>query len=412
MNEYPIVKIRSNFPVLTKLINNKPLIYLDSAASAQKPNDVINCQNNFYRNRYATAHRSIYQLSRQATELMEQARKQIATFIHASSLEEIVFTKSATEGINLVANSYGGKYFKKGDNILITEMEHHSNIVPWQMLAKKKRLIIKYIPLTLSGMLDINQLPNLINERTKLVAITQLSNVIGTLNPLSEIIHLIRNIKDTVVLVDGAQGIVHTKVDVQKINCDFYVFSSHKLYGPNGVGVLYGKKHLLQSMPPWEVGGGIVKTVSLTKGTTFVDAPWKFEAGSANIANILGLDAAIKYINSIGLDKIYNYELQLMYYATKELENIPNIIIYGPTSRIGVLSFNIGKHHPYDIGSFLDQDGIAIRTGHHCAIPLMNYFRTSSMCRISLAMYNNKEDIDKLISSLIKTQHLLNKLSK
>ncbi|AKC60525.1 SufS family cysteine desulfurase [Blochmannia endosymbiont of Camponotus (Colobopsis) obliquus] len=406
---YPITQIRSDFPIINKLINNQQFTYLDSAASAQKPNVVIKCLNNFYSHEYATAHRGIYSLSRQATICMEEVREQIAKFINASSLEEIIFTKSTTEGINLIANSCGEKYLKAGDNILITEMEHHSNIVPWQILAKKKQLIIKYIPLTYDGKLDISFLPKLIDQRTQLVAITQLSNVIGTLNPLSSIINQIRKIKNILILVDGAQGIAHSKIDVQKIDCDFYVFSGHKIYGPTGIGILYGKKKLLDNMPPWEVGGGMIQEVNLTKGTTFLDAPWKFEAGTANITGILGLGEAVKYINTVGLDLIFNHENELMQYVIKHLREIPDIIIYGPTDRVGVIAFNIGKLHSYDIGIFLDQNAIAIRTGHHCAMPLMNFFNVSSMCRVSLAMYNNKDDIDRLINGLLKTQDLLNK---
>ncbi|UVK77000.1 MAG: L-cysteine desulfurase [Sodalis sp. Fle] len=404
---YPIERIRSDFPILERQVKNQPLTYLDSAASAQKPNAVIDCESDYYRQEYAAVHRGIHTLSSEATTRVEKVRAQLASFINAASTEEIVFVKGTTEGINLVANSWGRNFLQPGDNILITEMEHHANIVPWQMLAQEKQLTLRFIPLLPNGTLDFSQLPTLIDEYTRLLAITQVSNVLGTINPLLDLISRVREMGNALVLVDGAQGVMHKKVDVQVLDCDFYVFSGHKIYGPSGIGVLYGKKILLDSMPPWEGGGAMIRTVSLSAGTTFIEAPWRFEAGSPNTAGMIGLGAAIDYINQIGLDAIQAYEHNLMHYALEALQQVPELILYGPDDRIGVIAFNLGKHHAYDVGSFLDMYGIAIRTGHHCVMPLMDYFQVPSMCRASLAIYTTHNDIDKLVSGLVRVQRLL-----
>lgn len=404
---YPIARIRSDFPILARQVNDKPLTYLDSAASAQKPNAVIDCESDYYRQGYAAVHRGIHTLSSEATTRMENVRQQVARFINAASADEIVFVKGATEGINLVANSWGRQHLQPGDNILITEMEHHANIVPWQMLAEEKQLSLRYIPLLPDGTLDVAQLPALIDDRTRLFAVTQVSNVLGTLNPLPELIAQVRAACDAVVLIDGAQGIMHQKVDVQALDCDFYVFSGHKIYGPTGIGILYAKKALLDAMPPWEGGGSMIRTVSLTEGTTFNDAPWRFEAGSSHTAGMMGLGAAIAYIEQVGLDSIQAYEHELMRYTLEALQQVPDLTLYGPDDRTGVIAFNLGKHHAYDVGSFLDQYGIAIRTGHHCAMPLMAYFQVASMCRASLAMYTDRDDIDRLVAGLVRVQRLL-----
>ncbi|URJ28392.1 SufS family cysteine desulfurase [Candidatus Blochmannia vicinus (nom. nud.)] len=408
MTMYPIKKIRSDFPILNRIINQHPLTYLDSAAAAQKPNIVIDAQAHYYRNEYAAAHRGIHTLSTESTDQMEIARLHIANFINASR-EEIVFVKNTTEAINLIANSWGHNFTNYGDNIILTEMEHHSNIVPWQILAKNRKIILNYIPLTSSGTLDISSLSKLINHRTQLLSISHISNVLGTINPLIEIINIVKKKSDALILVDGAQGIAHQPVDVQKLDCDFYIFSGHKIYGPSGIGVMYGKKKLLQKMPPWIVGGGIVQNVSLIQDTTFIESPWKFESGSPNVGGIVGLDKAIAYVKTIGIDKIYAHEDQLIHYATNILQKIPGLILYGPKSmRSSIIAFNIGTHHSYDVGMLLNQYGIAIRTGHHCAIPTMNYFKVPGMCRASFAMYTNKEDIDRLAHGLTKVQCLLN----
>lgn len=409
MQTYPIKKIRADFPILTKYINQYPLTYLDSAASTQKPNIVINSQISYYQHEHAAVHRGIHTLSILSTDRMEKVRSYIAKFINASTSEEIIFLKNTTEAINLIANSWGFNFINPGDNILITEMEHHANIVPWQILAKNKKIILKYIPLSSDGTLDLSKLPDLIDYRSKLLSISHMSNVLGTINPLKKIINIIRNKSNAIILIDGAQGIAHQSVDVQKLDCDFYVFSGHKLYGPSGIGVMYGKQELLKNMPPWIVGGGIVKDVNLTKGTTFIDAPWKFEAGSPNVSGIIALGEAIKYIKKIGINKIFAYEQELACYAIEILKKNSQIIFYGPKTPSSIISFNLGPYHSYDVGTFLNQYGIAIRTGHHCAIPIMNYFKVPGMCRISIAMYTNTSDIDRLAQGLIQTQKLLDR---
>ncbi|WP_413738962.1 cysteine desulfurase SufS [Sodalis sp. RH21] len=403
---YPIERIRSDFPILAREVNGQPLTYLDSAASAQKPNVVIESESDFYRQGYAAVHRGIHTLSAEATGRMEDVRAQAARFINAASVDEIIFVKGTTEGINLVANSYGRHFLQPGDNLIITEMEHHSNIVPWQIIAAEKGIDIRVLPLLSDGTLDEAKLADLIDDRTRLLAITQVSNVLGTVNPLPRLIARARA-ANLVVLVDGAQGIMHQKVDVQALDCDFYVFSGHKIYGPSGIGILYGKKRLLDAMLPWEGGGSMIRTVSLTEGTTFLDAPWRFEAGSPNTAGMMGLGAALGYVEELGIDNIHAYERELMRYALEALQQVPDLILYGPDDRAGVIAFNLGKHHAYDVGSFLDQYGIAIRTGHHCAMPLMAYYQVPSMCRASLALYTTREDIDRLVAGLIRVRRLL-----
>ncbi|CRY00623.1 cysteine desulfurase SufS [Yersinia enterocolitica] len=401
-----IEQIRADFPLLSREVNAQPLAYLDSAASAQKPQIVIDRELNFYREGYAAVHRGIHTLSAEATAQMEAVRSQVAGFINATSAEEIVFVKGTTEAINLVANSYGRHALKAGDSIIITEMEHHANIVPWQILAKDIGIEIRVWPLTATGELELTALAGLMDNTTKLLAITQVSNVLGTVNPIKEIVAQAKA-AGLVVLVDGAQAIMHQAVDVQDLGCDFYVFSGHKLYGPSGIGILYGKSELLQQMPPWEGGGAMIKTVSLTQGTTFADAPWRFEAGSPNTAGIMGLGAAISYVNGLELEQIQQYEQSLMQYALEQLSQIKSLTLYGPTKRAGVIAFNLGQHHAYDVGSFLDQYGIAIRTGHHCAMPLMAFYQVPSMCRASLALYNTREEVDRLVAGLLRIEKLL-----
>ncbi|EOI6870217.1 cysteine desulfurase SufS [Yersinia enterocolitica] len=406
IGQISIEQIRADFPLLSREVNGQPLAYLDSAASAQKPQIVIDRELNFYREGYAAVHRGIHTLSAEATGQMEAVRSQVAGFINAASAEEIVFVKGTTEAINLVANSYGRHALKAGDSIIITEMEHHANIVPWQMLAKEIGIEIRVWPLTETGELEPAALAGLMDNTTKLLAITQVSNVLGTVNPIKEIVAQAKAV-GLVVLVDGAQAIMHQAVDVQDLGCDFYVFSGHKLYGPSGIGILYGKSELLQQMPPWEGGGAMIKTVSLTQGTTFADAPWRFEAGSPNTAGIMGLGAAISYVNGLGLEQIHQYEQSLMQYALEQLSQIKSLTLYGPTKRAGVIAFNLGLHHAYDVGSFLDQYGIAIRTGHHCAMPLMAFYQVPSMCRASLALYNTREEVDRLVAGLLRIEKLL-----
>ncbi|EDT6682820.1 cysteine desulfurase SufS [Salmonella enterica subsp. enterica] len=403
---FPVEKVRADFPILQREVNGLPLAYLDSAASAQKPNQVIDAESAFYRHGYAAVHRGIHTLSAQATESMENVRKQASRFINARSAEELVFVRGTTEGINLVANSWGTENIRAGDNIIISEMEHHANIVPWQMLCERKGAELRVIPLHPDGTLRLETLAALFDDRTRLLAITHVSNVLGTENPLPDMIALARQ-HGAKVLVDGAQAVMHHAVDVQALDCDFYVFSGHKLYGPTGIGILYVKEALLQEMPPWEGGGSMISTVSLTQGTTWAKAPWRFEAGTPNTAGIIGLGAAIDYVTSLGLDKIGDYEQMLMRYALEQLAQVPDITLYGPAQRLGVIAFNLGKHHAYDVGSFLDNYGIAVRTGHHCAMPLMAWYGVPAMCRASLAMYNTHEEVDRLVAGLTRIHRLL-----
>ncbi|ECH5059910.1 cysteine desulfurase SufS [Salmonella enterica] len=403
---FPVEKVRADFPILQREVNGLPLAYLDSAASAQKPNQVIDAESAFYRHGYAAVHRGIHTLSAQATESMENVRKQASRFINARSAEELVFVRGTTEGINLVANSWGTENIRAGDNIIISEMEHHANIVPWQMLCERKGAELRVIPLHPDGTLRLETLAALFDDRTRLLAITHVSNVLGTENPLPDMIALARQ-HGAKVLVDGAQAVMHHAVDVQALDCDFYVFSGHKLYGPTGIGILYVKEALLQEMPPWEGGGSMISTVSLTRGTTWAKAPWRFEAGTPNTGGIIGLGAAIDYVTSLGLDKIGDYEQMLMRYALEQLAQVPDITLYGPAQRLGVIAFNLGKHHAYDVGSFLDNYGIAVRTGHHCAMPLMAWYGVPAMCRASLAMYNTHEEVDRLVAGLTRIHRLL-----
>ncbi|CAI2440065.1 Cysteine desulfurase [Serratia liquefaciens] len=403
---FPIERVRGDFPILSREVNGQPLAYLDSAASAQKPQAVIDRELDFYRHGYAAVHRGIHTMSAEATQEMEAVREKVAAFINAGSAEEIVFVKGTTEGINLVANSFGRHFLQPGDSIIITEMEHHANIVPWQMLAQERGLNLRVWPLQQDGTLDVAQLPGLIDATTKLLALTQVSNVLGTVNPVQEITAQAKA-AGLKVLIDGAQAVMHQRVDVQALDCDFYVFSGHKLYGPSGIGVLYGRQALLQQMPPWEGGGSMIQQVSLTLGTTYAEPPWRFEAGSPNTAGMMGLGAAIDYVNALGLEAIADYEHSLMHYAIEALQQVPTLKIYGPADRAGVIAFNLGEHHAYDVGSFLDQYGIAIRTGHHCAMPLMAFYNVPSMCRASLALYNTREEVDRLVAGLQRIQKLL-----
>ncbi|MBD8212780.1 cysteine desulfurase SufS [Erwinia persicina] len=403
---FDLARVRAEFPLLAREVNGQPLAYLDSAASAQKPQAVIDAESRFYEQGYAAVHRGIHTLSAEATTEMENVRVQAAHFLNAASAEEIVFVKGTTEAINLVANSWGGSQLQPGDNIIITEMEHHANIVPWQMVAERTGAEVRFIPLTDDGELDLTQLPALIDSRTRLLAVTHVSNVLGTENPVKALVAQAKA-AGVVTLIDGAQAVMHHTVDVQDLDCDFYVFSGHKLYGPTGIGILYGRKALLDNMPPWEGGGAMISTVSLTRGTTYAAAPWRFEAGSPNTGAIVGLGAAIKWVSDLGLEVIAEREQQLMRYALDKLAAVPDMIIYGPQQRAGVIAFNLGKHHAFDVGSFLDQYGIAIRTGHHCAMPLMQRYHVPAMCRASFVLYNSEEEVDRLAAGLTRIHRLL-----
>ena len=406
MMNFDLERVRADFPILKREVNGHPLAYLDSAASAQRPLSVINAESHFYQHGYAAVHRGIHTLSQQATSDMENVRDQAARFINAQSQEEIVFVKGTTEGINLVANTWGSSNLQAGDNLIITEMEHHANIVPWQMLAQRTGAEVRVLPLNDNGELALEQLAGLIDSRTRLLAVTHVSNVLGTVNPVKAIVAQAKA-AGVITLVDGAQAVMHDKVDVQDIGCDFYAFSSHKLYGPNGVGILYGRKALLDEMPPWEGGGSMIERVMLPTGTTWNSAPWRFEAGTPNTGGIICFGAAMAYVQALGLDTIHQRETALMNYALDKLGTVPDIQIYGPQSRAGVIAFNLGKHHAYDVGSFLDQYGIAIRTGHHCAMPLMQHYNVPAMCRASFTFYNSEEEVDRLAAGLTRIHRLL-----
>lgn len=398
---YDITKIRNNFPVLYRKVYNKPLIYFDSAASAQKPVQVLMCEEKLHNDYYGNIHRGAHFMADKATEHFENVRTQVRDFINAAHREEIIFTKGTTESINLVAFSFCEAFLNEGDEIIVSEMEHHANIVPWQMAALRKKARIIKLPFDDSGVLEIEKLPGLISDRTKLIAVAHVSNVLGTVNPIAEIIQLAHQ-RNVAVLIDGAQAVQHHTVDVQQIDCDFYVFSAHKMYGPNGVGVLYGKKKLLEKMPPYQGGGEMISEVSF-EGTTFNELPWKFEAGTPNITGVIAFGAALSFLNETGLAEIAHWEHSLLEYATEKLKTFPAIRIYGEApKKSGVISFNIVGIHPYDLGMLLDKSGIAVRTGHLCADTVMAHFSIDGCVRISFGIYNTKEEIDIFTAALHK----------
>jgi cysteine desulfurase/selenocysteine lyase len=394
-----LLSARSDFPILQQTNRGKPLIYLDSASSAQKPRQVVEAMSDLYLQDYANIHRGIYELSERATDLYEAARKAVAEFIHASRSEEIIFVKNATEGINLVADTLARSMLQAGDEILISAMEHHSNIVPWLQLPERIGVVIKVIPITDAGAIDMESYKTLFTARTKLVALAHASNVLGTINPVKEMT-AIAHAHKALVLLDGAQAVPHMPVDVKDINCDFYVFSGHKLYGPTGIGVLYGKKSHLDAMPPYQSGGGMIETVSFDK-VTFAKTPHQFEAGTPDIAAAVGLHAAIRYVDALDMQTIYEHEQKLVAYAEKKLSALPGLRIIGTTKpKVGVISFIFDDIHPHDVGTVLDHAGIAIRAGHHCAMPLMERFNVPAMLRISFGLYNTEQEIDAVTVAL------------
>ncbi len=397
---YDINKIREDFPILQRVVNKRPLVYLDNAATTQKPNCVIDSISEAYHKTNANVHRGVHTLSQEATELHEGARRRIADFVGAESSDEIIFTRGTTDSINLVATSFGNTFVDEGDEIIISTMEHHANIVPWQMLAERKGACLKVIRLNSIGELDLEHYASLLSERTKIVAVSHASNVLGTINPIKEIIDLAHK-RGVPVLIDGAQAVAHCKVDVQALGADFYVFSGHKLYAPTGIGVLYAKRELLEKMPPYMGGGEMIAKVTFEK-TTYNELPFKFEAGTPDYIGSQALAKAIDYIEGIGLEKIARYEAELLDYASKRLlAEFPNAYIFGQAKeKTAILSFGIGDIHPFDLGTLLDQLGIAIRTGHHCAEPLLNEFGYTAMARASFALYNTKEEIDKFFEAL------------
>ena len=401
MINFPIDSIRKDFPILGKKINNNDIVYFDNAATTQKPNAVINAISDYYKNYNANIHRGVHSLAEKATTEFENTRKSVKEFINAKSEREIIFTRGATEGINLVSTSFGKEYFNEGDEIIISEMEHHSNIIPWQMISKEKGLLLKTINVKENGEIDLEDFNNLISSKTKFVSIVHISNTLGTVNPVKEIVNIC-NKNNITCLVDGAQASAHTKIDVQDINCDFYVFSAHKMYGPTGVGIVYGKEELLEKMPPYMGGGEMIKDVKF-ETTTYNDLPHKFEAGTPNIGDVIGFNESIKYLEKIGRNNIEKYESFLRDYANQKLNNVENLNIIGNSkNKIGIFSFTIDKIHYYDLGLLLDAKGIAIRTGHHCTQPLIEKFNLDGTARLSLAFYNNIEEIDYFINSIEK----------
>lgn len=392
--------LRADFPILQQTNRGKPVVYLDSASSTQKPQQVIEALSKFYLNDYANIHRGIYELSERATNVYEATREKCAKFIKAATKDEIIFVRGTTEAINLIAHSLSQlNKWHADDEIILSEMEHHSNIVPWHLLREKLGIVIKVIPVLDDGSLDLVAYQKLFTSRTKLVAITHASNVLGTVNPIKEMTALAHQ-HHALVLVDGAQAVPHMPVNVQELNCDFYVFSGHKLYAPTGSGVLYGKKQLLEKMPPYQGGGGMIETVSFDQ-VTYATAPHKFEAGTPDIAGVVGMGAALDYINAIGMDVIFTHEQALLAYLHEKLRAIPGLHIFGTHEpKVGVVAFALQNIHPHDLGTVLDSQGIAIRAGHHCAMPLMERFKVPAMVRVSLGIYNNESDIDALIKGI------------
>jgi len=398
---FDVKKIRDDFPILKTLVYVKPLVYLDNAATTQKPLQVIETIERYYRETNSNVHRGIHFLSDKATGEYEFARERISKFINAEKSSEIIFVRGTTEGINLVASSFGNEFISEGDEIIISAIEHHSNIVPWQMLCERKKANLKIIPVTDTGELEIDKLQEMITGKTKLVSVVHISNSLGTINPIKEIIRLAHS-KGVPVFIDGAQSVPHFKIDVQELDCDFFAFSGHKIYGPTGIGVLYGKEMYLEKMPPYQGGGDMIKDVKFEK-TTYNDLPYKFEAGTPDISGAIGLAAAFDYINKIGMDEIANYEKCLLNYATDTLSRIENIRIIGTAqNKSGVISFLPGNVHPYDAGTLLDRMGIAIRTGQHCTQPIMDRFGIPGTVRASFAFYNTKEEIDYLAEAIKK----------
>ena len=398
--------IRRQFPILNREVKGKSLVYFDNAATSQKPQSVIDALVNYYTRYNANVHRGIHTLAEEATLAMEKSRDAAQQFINAASREQIVFTKGTTEGINLVASTWGRQNIRAGDEIIVSNLEHHSNIVPWQILIEEKGATLKVIPVSEKGELIIEEYKKLLGPNTKLVAVNHASNALGTINPVREIIDEAHKV-GAVALIDGAQSTVHLDIDVQEMDCDFFVFSSHKMYGPTGVGVLYGKKELLESMPPFQGGGEMIKEVTFEK-TTYNDLPYKYEAGTPNIADIIAFKAAIDFVNGIGKKHIKQYEDQLLQYGTSKLRQIPGLRIVGEAKeKVSVISFVVDKLHPQDLGILLDNYGIAVRTGHHCAQPLMDCYRIPGTVRASLAMYNTKEEIDELVVGLKKAIKML-----
>lgn len=397
-------KIRADFPVLDQIVNDEPLIYLDNAATTQKPQAVLDVLNHYYLQDNANVHRGVHTLAERATAEFEAARKKVQQFIHANSNKEIIFTKGTTDSLNIVAQSYG-EFIQPGDEIVISKMEHHANLIPWQQLAKRKQAVLRYIPLTADGHLDVQAAKTIINEKTAIVALAQVSNVLGTVNPVKEIAQLAHQ-HQAIMVVDGAQAVAHMPVDVQDLDCDFYCFSGHKMCGPTGIGVLYGKQALLEKMEPVAFGGEMIDFVDLYE-STWTDLPWKFEPGTPNIAGAIGLGAAIDYLENIGMQTIHEYEQAIVADLLPKLQQIEGLTIYGPQNpaeHTAVIAFNLDHLHPHDVASALDMQGIAVRAGHHCAQPLIKELGCFATARASFYFYNTKEEADQLVAAILATK--------
>jgi cysteine desulfurase/selenocysteine lyase len=403
--ELDVQAVRKDFPILHHPVHGKPLVYLDNAATTQKPQAVIDRIAHFYRHENANVHRGVHLLSERATDAYEQARETVRRFLRATDRQEIVFVRGTTEAINLVANSYGRSCLGRDDEVLVTTMEHHSNIVPWQMLCEEKGARLRVVPMNDAGELRMDEFEALLSDRTKLVAVVHVSNALGTVNPIADIVRIAHS-RGVPVIVDGAQAVAHMRVDVQALDCDFYTFSGHKVFGPTGIGVLYGKAALLDAMPPYQGGGDMISSVSFER-TLYNVLPYKFEAGTPNIAGAIGLAAALEYVENIGLDRITAYERELLAYGTDALARVPGLRMTGTAGdKAGVLAFVFDGVHPHDIGTILDREGVAIRTGHHCCQPLMDRLGVPATARASLALYNTREEIDALTHALDKVREV------
>ena len=402
---FDVKKVRADFPILSSQVHGKPLVYLDNAATTQKPQSVIDAISRYYTHENANIHRGVHHLSQVATDSYEAARQAVQRFLSAGDQREIIFVRGATEGINLVAQTYGRANVSAGDEIVISAMEHHSNIVPWQILCEEKGAHLRVAPINNEGELLLDKFEALLNEKTKLVAVAHISNALGTVNPIGRIVEIAHS-KGIPVLVDGAQAAPHLPVDVRALDCDFYAFSGHKIYGPTGIGVLYGKRTLLEAMPPYQGGGDMIRSVTFEK-TIYNQLPYKFEAGTPHIAGVVGLGAALDYLSGLGLEAALAHEQELLEYGTKALEAVPGLRLVGTAKeKAGVLSFVMENIHPHDIGTILDQQGIAIRTGHHCAQPVMQRFGIPATARASLAIYNTRDDIDALVAGIHKLKEV------
>lgn len=401
-----ITQYRKDFPALHQEVYGRPLVYLDNAATTQKPQEVIDVLSNYYSSDNSNVHRGVHFLSQKATDQFEEARRTTRHFLNAGHEHEIIFTRGTTESINLVASSFGRAFLKEGDAVIISGLEHHSNIVPWQLICEQQKAELRVIPMNQEGDLIMEEYEKLLDENVKIISLAYVSNALGTVNPVEKIIELAHQ-RDIPVMLDSAQAVQHTTIDVQKLDVDFLAFSSHKIFGPTGMGILYGKEKWLDKMPPYQGGGEMIKTVTFDK-TTFNDLPFKFEAGTPHIAGVIGLDAALKYVQKIGLEPIQHHEEKLMKYAVQELADIERLSFVGtPRHRSGAISFLLDGIHPFDTGEILDKLGIAVRTGHHCTEPIMNFYGIPGTVRASFSFYNNREDVDKLKEGILKAQKML-----